>query len=701
MRIGTALLGWLMSVMVWAQPITLAPIAYDRERDAYYVANELVVGLEPNAPTALAQQAMLWVGDLRDLQTPLQAGVVRIEAGLSPDSVREFLESLPGVRYVERNYLAFACNLPNDPLFPHQWGLARIQAVQAWANWQPQRTVYIAILDTGIDATHPDLTQKVRRHSNGAIYGYNPMLNNGHTHDVHGHGTHCAGIAAAHTHNGVGIAGVAAWNSNLASTHTAVQLMPVKVLNDQGYGTFADIARGIAWAADNGAHIISLSLGSTAGTQQLHDAVNYAWNRGCLVVAAAGNNGSNAPFYPAFYDNALAVAATDPSDTLTNFSQYGAWVDIAAPGQAILSTVPGGGYEAWSGTSMACPHVAGAAALIWSRAPSLSNQQVRQALENNADPYQPYWFGGIGEGKGRLNLNRALQAAIQMENTPSVSQLTLSQTSVQAGSVVRGTVTLNRAAGAGGAIVRLSSSNPNLAWCAASITIPQGQTTGTFNVSTNASGAGNATITASAGGVSRTATLQVVSPFRVQSVSLSPSAVTGGQAATLMVRLTTPAPNGGVQVQLSSNNPAVASVPASVSIPAGQTSATVRVTTTVVANRATVNLTASLNGSHSSGTLAVNPPAPVSLTISPSAVPGGRTATATVLLNASAPPGGLWLRVSNNNSNRVWTPASVYVRPGTRIAQFTIYTYVGRGAANVTITVATDGGSRSATLGVR
>lgn len=701
MRIGTALLGWLVGVACWAQPITLAPIAYDRERDAYYIANELVVGLEPNAPTALAQQAMLWVGDLRDLQTPLQAGVVRLEAGLNPDSVREFLASLPGVRYVERNYLAFACNTPNDPLFPYQWGLARIQAVQAWASWQPQRTVYIAILDTGIDATHPDLTQKVRRYSNGAIYGYNPMLNNAHTHDVHGHGTHCAGIAAAHTHNGVGIAGVAAWNSNLASAHTAVQLMPVKVLNDQGYGAFTDIARGITWAADNGAHIISLSLGGTAGTQQLHDAVNYAWNRGCLVVAAAGNNGSNAPFYPAFYENALAVAATDPSDTLTSFSQYGAWVDIAAPGHAILSTVPGGGYEAWSGTSMACPHVAGAAALIWSRAPSLSNQQLRQALENNADPYQPYWFGGIGDGKGRLNLHRALQAAIQMENTPSMSQLTLSQSSVQAGGVVRGTVTLNRAAGAGGATVQLSSSNPNLAWCAASITIPQGQTTGAFDVSTNASSAGSVIITASSGGVSRTATLQVVSPFRVQSVSLSPSAITGGQASTLTVRLATPAPNGGVQVQLNSDNPAVAPVPASVSIPAGQTSATVRVNTTAVANRATVNLTASLNGSHSSGTLAVNPPAPVSITISPSAVPGGRTATATVVLNANAPSGGLWLQVSNNNSSRVWTPASVYVRPGTRTVQFTIYTYAGRGAVNVTITVATDGGSRSATLGVR
>ncbi|GIV05258.1 MAG: hypothetical protein KatS3mg016_0833 [Fimbriimonadales bacterium] len=700
MRTGTALLGWLMGTVIWAQPIKHAPIAYDRERDAYYIANELVVGLEPNAPTALAQQAMLWVGDLRDVQSPLHSEVVRLDARLDPESVRAFLESLPGVRYVERNYLAFACDNPNDPLFPQQWGLVRIQAPQAWANWSPQRTVYIAILDTGIDATHPDLTHKVRRYSNGALYGYNAILNNAHTHDVHGHGTHCAGIAAAHTHNGIGIAGVAAWNPSMENTHTAVQLMPVKVLSDQGYGSFADIARGITWAADNGAHIISLSLGGTAGTQQLRDAVNYAWNRGCLVVAAAGNNGTNAPFYPAYYENALAVAATDPTDTLTSFSQYGAWVDIAAPGQAILSTVPGGGYDAWSGTSMACPHVAGAAALIWSRVPSLSNQQLRQVLENNADPCQPYWFGGIGEGKGRLNLHRALQAAIQLDTTPSVSQLTLSHSSVPPGSVVRGTVTLNRAAGTDGVTVQLSSSNPHLAWCAASITIPPGQTTGAFDLFTNASGGGSVVITASAGGVSRTATLQVVSPFRVQSVSLAPNSVMGGQASTLTVRLTQPAPNGGVQVQLSSNNPA-ASAPASLTIPAGQTSASVRVNTTPVSNRTPVNLTASLNGSEVSGTLTVNPPAPVSFVISPTAVRGGHTATATVTLNANAPSGGLWLQVSHNDPSRVWTPMSVYVRPGSRMVRFTIYTSPGYSTAHVTITVATEGGSRSATLRVR
>jgi len=689
MRVWLGLLGTILCACASAQPVRQTPIAYDAERDAYYVADELVVGLEPNAPAALASEVMRWVSHSCERLAPLGASVLRLNRATDAESVRDLLLALPGVRYVERNYLVFTCN---DPLSSQQWGLTRIQAAQAWAIATPQRTVYLAIIDTGVDATHPDLAQRVRRYSNGTVYGYNTQLNNANTHDFHGHGTHCAGIAAAHTGNGVGIAGV-------AST-APVQIMPVKVLNDQGIGTMTDVARGIIWAADNGAHVLSLSLGGNAGTQQLADAVNYAWNRGCVVVAAAGNNGSNAPFYPAAYENALAVAASDPNDRLTDFSQYGTWVDIAAPGSSILSTVPGNRYEAWSGTSMACPHVAGAAALIWSCVPSLTNQQLRLALENNADPVQPYWFGGIGEGKGRLNLYRALQAALQMENTPTVSQLTLDPTSVTAGGTARGTVVLSRPAGAGGTVVELRSSNPTLAWCAAQITIPQGQTTGVFDIRTAANGAGSATITASSGGVSRTATLQVVSPFRVQSVAVSPAAITGGWSATLTVRLTMPAPAGGVQVSLQSNAPQ-ASLPASVIVPAGQSSVSVQVATHPVAQRVHATLTAALNGSQASTTLTLSPPAPISLTLSPSTVAGGSSATASVLLNGSAPPGGLWLRVSHNNPNRVWTPSQVYVPAGMRSVRFTVYTYRGRGVASVQITVATDGGSRSAILTVR
>lgn len=157
--------------------------------------------------------------------------------------------------------------------------------------WQPQRTVYIAIIDTGIDSNHPDLANKMRRHSNGAVYGYNTLSNTTNALDDNGHGTHCAGIAAAEINNGIGVAGVAAWNPAVANSNAYVQLMPVKTLNSSGSGSLDAVARGITWAADNGAHILSLSLGAGSGAQQLQDAVNYAWTRGCLVVVAAGTAG--------------------------------------------------------------------------------------------------------------------------------------------------------------------------------------------------------------------------------------------------------------------------------------------------------------------------------------------------------------------------------------------------------------------------
>lgn len=382
----------------------------DFERiNAPYVPGELVVGLE-SSDRALPLQAMQMVGTIAYHNPAIQSYLVRLAPGISFASAAEFLRALPGVRYVEPNYLVFAFATPNDPYFSQQYGLTRIQANLAWDLWQPQRTVYIAIIDTGIDSNHPDLTNKMRRHTNGAVYGYNFVSNTTNAADDNGHGTHCAGIAAAEINNSLGIAGVAAWNPVVAGSNGYVQLMPVKVLNSSGSGTLTAVASGITWAADNGAHILNLSLGSSSGSQQLADAVNYAWNRGCLLVAAAGNGGSSTPQYPAYYTPCIAVAATDSTDTLTSFSQYGSWVDIAAPGANIISTYPGNRYATLSGTSMAAPHVAGAAAVLWSHNPSLTNAQVRNALETHVDPYQPLRRRTIGSGKGRLNLYKALQA---------------------------------------------------------------------------------------------------------------------------------------------------------------------------------------------------------------------------------------------------------------------------------------------------
>ena len=573
-----------------------------------FVPDELVVGLEQGG-FALPVLAMEMVGTIASYNPPINAYVVRLAPGIAMESAGEFLRALPGVRYVEPNYLAFAFATPNDPGYGQQYGLTRIQANLAWDIWQPQRTVYIAIIDTGIDSNHPDLTNKMRRHANGAVYGYNPLNNTTNALDDNGHGTHCAGIAAAEINNGIGIAGVAAWNPAVSNSHSYVQLMPVKVLSSSGSGSLDAVARGITWAADNGAHILSLSLGAGTGAQQLQDAVNYAWNRGCLVVAAAGNDGSSSPQYPAYYTNCIAVAATDSTDTLASFSQYGSWVDIAAPGVNILSTYPSNRYQSLSGTSMACPHVAGAAAVLWSHNASLTNAQLRNALETHVDPYQPYAGRTIGSGKGRLNVYRALQAVGGGAPTqPSLHTLSLNPTSVVGGTSSTGTVTLTAAAPSGGFVVNLSSSHPSVASVPSSVTVPAGATSANFTVSTSTvSSSTNVTITASAGGVARTATLTVnpaSTSVTLQSLTISPTSVWGGSTATGTVRLSGPAPAGGAVVQLRSSS-ARASVPSSVTIPAGATSANFTIRTTSAFSITTVTITATYNGVSRSAQLTI------------------------------------------------------------------------------------------------
>jgi len=164
-----------------------------------------------------------------------------------------------------------------------------------------------------------------------------------------------------------------------------VKLMPVKVLDSAGSGTDASVADGITWAADHGARVISMSLGSSSSSSAISNAVQYAWSRGCLIVAAAGNAGSSNFFYPAAYANVISVASTDSSDTISSFSNWGSWVKVAAPGSNIYSTYLGTGYATMSGTSMATPHVAGAAALLCAANSNLSVNQLRALIAFNGD----------------------------------------------------------------------------------------------------------------------------------------------------------------------------------------------------------------------------------------------------------------------------------------------------------------------------
>jgi thermitase len=292
------------------------------------------------------------------------------------------LKKTPGVEFAEPDATVEAADVPNDPSYPSQWALAKIDAPDAWTTDHGSSSVVVAVVDTGVSLSHPDLASK--------IVGSVNFSSSATADDVNGHGSHVAGIIAAATNNGVGVAGLG-WNTDL---------LDVKALDDSGSGLYSNVINGITWAADHGADVINLSLGGTMDSPALESAVDYAWSKGAVVVAAAGNSASSAPFYPAYYPNAIAVAATTDLDKLASFSDYGDWVDVAAPGISIYSTVPGG-YQYMSGTSMAAPYVSGLAALLF--AEGLTNDQVRSRIQSTADN-----IGVAGIGSGRINAYRAV-----------------------------------------------------------------------------------------------------------------------------------------------------------------------------------------------------------------------------------------------------------------------------------------------------
>ena len=405
---GAVLLAALLAAALGARTSEAAPTAR-------FDSSTILVKFKAPATSAAVVRRL---GDGLVGFTGVRVAIVKLQKGESVKKKVAQYDALPGVAYAEPNYIAAGgMDAPSDSAFGSQWNLAKIRAVEGWSaypgSYDARTAVKLAVLDTGVDSRHEDLDDGRVLVALGANC-LSGTCSSSSALDDHGHGTHVAGIAAAETNNGAGVAGMG----------YPVSVIPVKVLGSDNYGTYASISSGIVWAAKQGAKVLNLSIVGTAHSQTLCDAVAQAHSLGALVVAAAGNSGSSAPIYPASCSGAVGVSATTSSDGLASFSSYGRGnVFVAAPGASVTSTYPGNAYRQMSGTSMAAPHVAGLAALLFAQVPTRTLADVKQVLAQTsdkivggsgygADPYSTCAGCTWSEymGYGRVNAERALAA---------------------------------------------------------------------------------------------------------------------------------------------------------------------------------------------------------------------------------------------------------------------------------------------------
>lgn len=347
---------------------------------------------------------------------PDLSSIFMMEVGEGADIekiIKEYSDD-PNVGYVQPDYETKTDLIPNDPMLSNLWGISKIQAGSAW-DLSQGGGVTVAVLDTGVDYNHEDLAANMWTNmaetlngldddGNGYvddIQGWNFNGYNNNPMDIHGHGTHVAGIIAASGNNGTGIVGVAPMS----------KIMPLKGLGDSGSGYTSHLAAGIRYAALNGADVINNSWSCTnrcPSNSVVEDAVRFAHGLGVVVVFAAGNAYDDVKYYsPQNMIETIAVAASNSYDGIPLWSNSGVLIDVAAPGDNILSLAPGNSYATLSGTSMASPHTAGLAALILSVKPNFTNEDVRQVIQSSADDIQYAGFDGI-TGHGRINAAKAL-----------------------------------------------------------------------------------------------------------------------------------------------------------------------------------------------------------------------------------------------------------------------------------------------------
>ena len=416
------------------------------KNQAKYEPDQILVKYKPGVSEAAKEKLHKKHGSTRIKSLkPLNVHHLKLKKGLSVEAAIKQYQADPNVAYAEPDYIVTAAAItPNDPYYgssgswgqayQDMWGLHKIRSGEAWETTQGSSDVIVAVSDTGLDLSHPDIQANLWTNPSESSYngidddnnsfvddrhGWNFAYGNNNPSDDHGHGTHVSGTIAAATNNGIGVSGIS-WNA---------KIMALKFLNNGGSGSTANGAASIIYATDNGAKIVNCSWGSTSRSQTLEDAINYAFSRGVVVVAAAGNSDSDAGWYfPAGYDNVITVAATGQNDAKASFSNYGRSVEVSAPGVEILSLragstdmyldgshVVGTKYYRASGTSMAAPHISGLAALLLSQNPAWSNVQVMAQIVGSTDP-----IGDPDLGSGRIN---ALSALTQSALNPRVVYL--------------------------------------------------------------------------------------------------------------------------------------------------------------------------------------------------------------------------------------------------------------------------------------
>ena len=387
--------------------------------------DELVIQLRPHADEVSLVDLLETEGLVEvEVASPTEGaddGMRRLlfESGTNLDAVFEMLRDTDDVQYVEPNLIVSAIGVPEDPMWDDQWGPAMIKAPEAWAYLpQTAQALTVAVIDTGIDYAHPDLadamwTNEGEIPDNGVdddgngfiddVYGYDFVHNDGDPYDDQYHGTHCAGIIGA-LHNQTGIAGVA----------PNARLMGLKFLNARGSGYTFNAVKSVRYATDMGVPITNNSWGGGSFSAALYNEIHDAMEAGSIFIAAAGNNGRNTDntnYYPMGYDvsNVVSVGSSTSKDSRSYFSNYGQTsVDLFAPGSGILATFPNLSYASISGTSMAAPHVAGAAAVLWAAMPAGTDYgQVITGLLDHVDPVPA--FESVSVTGGRLNLLNAME----------------------------------------------------------------------------------------------------------------------------------------------------------------------------------------------------------------------------------------------------------------------------------------------------